>query len=58
VESRRLARQQRTFFVREPKRASFEPLTQHPVLCLQVFNNDKLLTANPATEQEHDESKW
>ena len=31
---------------------------EHPVLGFQVFNNDKLLAADPAGEQEHDESKW
>ena len=53
-----LTRQQRTFLVRHAQRASFEPLAQHPVLCLQVFNNNKLLTADPAGEQEQDESDW
>ena len=38
------------------KRASLEPLAQHPVLGLRVFNNDQLLTADPAVEHEHDES--
>jgi hypothetical protein len=28
------------------------------VLSFQVFNNDELLTADPAGKQEHDESKW
>ena len=53
-----LARQQRTLLVREPKRASVEPLTQHPVLSFQVFNNDKLLATDPAGEQEQHESDW
>ena len=52
-----LARQQRTLPVREPKRASVEPLTQPPVLGFQVFNNDKLLSADPTGEQEYDESE-
>jgi hypothetical protein len=47
-----------TFLVREAKRASVEPLAQHPVLGFEVFNNDELLTADPSSEQEHDESKW
>ena len=54
----RLTCQQRTFLVREAHRAPVEPLAQHPVFCLQVFNNDKLLTTDPAGEQEQDESDW
>jgi len=33
-------------------------LTQHPVLGLQVFNNDELLAADPTGEQVYDVSKW
>ena len=31
---------------------------QHPVLRVHVFDTDELLTADPASEEEHDESQW
>src|SRR3954452_21019954 len=43
-----LARQQGTLLICEAKRASFEPLAQHPVLDSQILNSNKLLTADPA----------
>jgi hypothetical protein len=52
------ARQQRTLLVREAQRTSVKPCAQHAVLSFQVFNNDELLSADPAGEQEQDESDW
>ena len=57
-DAKRLARQQRTLLVREAKRASLEALAQHAVLGFQVLDNNKLLTADPAGEQEDDEGQW
>jgi len=51
-------RASKAFLVREAKRASVEPLAQHPVLGVHVFNNHELLRADPAGEQEQDESDW
>jgi hypothetical protein len=44
-------RASKAFLVREAKRASVEPLAQHPVLGFQVFNNDELLPADPAASR-------
>ena len=57
-DAKRLARQQRPLLIREAKRASLEALAQHAVLGFQVLDNNELLTADPAGEQEDDEGEW
>ena len=58
VNAERLARQRGTVLIRRAKRASFEPLAQHPVLGLTVLNNDKLMTADQPASQKYDDGDW
>jgi hypothetical protein len=40
------------------RRAHLAPLAQHPILGLQVLNNEMLLTADPTGKQKDDEGEW